>query len=354
MFDPLKALLSPEEADVLDDMPNALANNAAFEAKAIYDAGLETVTTGACSITKRITQLSVTGTKGYTLADGTSVGQEKVFVCSVAASTPVGTLTPAHALGFSTVVFNTVGDAVTFVWNGTAWERKVMDNTTTTANAAVVAAFNTQAAYDVAIETTTSGACSITKQTTQLSVTGTQAYTLADGTAVGQKKILVCTVAASTPVGTLTPANALGFSTIVFNTVGDAATLEWNGTAWVRIMMDNTTTTANAAVVSAFNTQVTYDTGIETVASGVCSVVKKTTLITIDGTKAYSLANGSTVGQVKVISCTAAINTPAGTVTPATALGYTSLAFDAANDCAVLQWTASGWMILSLNSVTAS
>jgi hypothetical protein len=77
----------------------------------------------------------------------------------------------------------------------------------------------------------TSGALGLTR-TTRVSVTGTQAFSLANGTVVGQRKSIRCTVAASTPVGTLTPASASGFTTILFDAVGECAELEWNGTAW--------------------------------------------------------------------------------------------------------------------------
>jgi hypothetical protein len=79
----------------------------------------------------------------------------------------------------------------------------------------------------------TTGALGVTTRTTRLSVTGTQAYSLADGVYVGQRKSLRCTVAAATPAGNVTPAHASGFTTIsAFDAVGDFAELEWNGTAW--------------------------------------------------------------------------------------------------------------------------
>jgi hypothetical protein len=77
----------------------------------------------------------------------------------------------------------------------------------------------------------TSGAVGLTRST-RLSVTGTVAFTLANGTELGQRKSLRCTIAAGTPVGTLTPASASGFATILFDAVGETAELEWNGTAW--------------------------------------------------------------------------------------------------------------------------
>lgn len=78
-------------------------------------------------------------------------------------------------------------------------------------------------------ETVTSGAINPALPTSFVSVTGTQAYTLANGSSLGQRKRLRCTVAASTPNGTVTPATAKGFSTINFGASGLNAgvDLEW-------------------------------------------------------------------------------------------------------------------------------
>ena len=80
-----------------------------------------------------------------------------------------------------------------------------------------------------------SGALSVVKRTTILNISGTKAYTLADGTVAGQRKTVYCRGAASTPVGVLTPANPHNFATITWNATGMANSfveLEWNGTAW--------------------------------------------------------------------------------------------------------------------------
>jgi len=76
------------------------------------------------------------------------------------------------------------------------------------------------------------GAVAVGVETTFLSVTGTVAYTLADGRYDGQKKNIRCVVAASTPIGTVTPATALavgsgGAASWIFKGVGDFAMLEW-------------------------------------------------------------------------------------------------------------------------------
>jgi hypothetical protein len=97
-----------------------------------------------------------------------------------------------------------------------------------------------------------------------------------------------------------------------------------------------------------------YDDGVELVTSGALSVTKRTSKISIDGTKAYTLADGTFVGQIKVIICTVAANTPAGTVTPVNIDVGSSLAFNATNDACVLVWDGTNWLIQALNSVSVS
>jgi len=103
--------------------------------------------------------------------------------------------------------------------------------------------------HAVSPTTVTSGAIPITGKTTFVSVTGTVAFSLANGTHVGQVKELVCTVAASTPIGTLTPASPLGYATILFNAVGESVHLVWTGTAWICSGVGGLTVT-NAATLA--------------------------------------------------------------------------------------------------------
>ena len=87
---------------------------------------------------------------------------------------------------------------------------------------------------NAAPSTVTSGAVSVANYMSYLSVTGTQTFTLAAGTAVGQLKKIMCIVAASTPNGTLTIANPVSASTdtVLFTALGDTVDLMWNGSAW--------------------------------------------------------------------------------------------------------------------------
>ena len=89
--------------------------------------------------------------------------------------------------------------------------------------------------------TFTSGAIDVTTPISFLSATGTVAYSLAAGTA-GQIKMLVCTVAASTPVGVLTPVASAndGYNTITFNAVGETATLLYTNSGWMILALGGT------------------------------------------------------------------------------------------------------------------
>jgi len=97
-----------------------------------------------------------------------------------------------------------------------------------------------------------------------------------------------------------------------------------------------------------------YDGGFETVTSGAISLTKRTTKLSIDGTKAFTLADGLYAGQIKFLFCSVATNTPAGTVTPANFDVGASLGFNATNDAAILEWDGTNWIAVSLTSVTIS
>lgn len=79
----------------------------------------------------------------------------------------------------------------------------------------------------------TQTAISVTHALTLLQTAGTNATTLANGTVVGQIKIIVHdTDGGSTEC---TPATPVGFVDLDFETVGDTATLMWTGAAWVAL-----------------------------------------------------------------------------------------------------------------------
>jgi len=80
----------------------------------------------------------------------------------------------------------------------------------------------------------TVGEIDVTTPVSFLSVTGSTTFSLPAGT-TGQIKILVCTVAASTPAGTLTPIASAndGYDTIIFNEKGQSATLIYENSGWI-------------------------------------------------------------------------------------------------------------------------
>ncbi len=80
----------------------------------------------------------------------------------------------------------------------------------------------------------TTAAVSVTTALTLLTTDDTTASTLADGTIVGQIKIIVYDVDSGSTV--CTPATASGFSTVTFTDAGDTIVLLWTTTrGWVCI-----------------------------------------------------------------------------------------------------------------------
>lgn len=81
-------------------------------------------------------------------------------------------------------------------------------------------------------EVVTSGALSVVKTHTNLSCTGTQAYTLAAGTKGGQLKTIRTTTAASTPIPTITFTGANAGANISQSTHNTAATTDFLMLRW--------------------------------------------------------------------------------------------------------------------------
>ena len=79
-------------------------------------------TVGEIDVTTPVSFISVTGTTTFSLPAGTT-GQIKILVCTVAASTPAGTLTPIASAndGYDTITFDQVGQAVTLIYTNSAW-----------------------------------------------------------------------------------------------------------------------------------------------------------------------------------------------------------------------------------------
>lgn len=67
-----------------------------------------------------------------------------------------------------------------------------------------------------------------------LAVDGTDAFTLADGTYIGQVVNVFCLAGTNIPVGTITPATPLGYATVSsLGALGDSVRFEWNGSGWI-------------------------------------------------------------------------------------------------------------------------
>ena len=79
-------------------------------------------TTGEIDVTTPVSFLSITGSTTFSLPAGT-IGQVKVLVCTVAASTPLGVLTPVASGndGYDTITFNAKGQAVTLIYEKSGW-----------------------------------------------------------------------------------------------------------------------------------------------------------------------------------------------------------------------------------------
>ncbi len=87
----------------------------------------------------------------------------------------------------------------------------------------------------------TGGAIIVTNYLTTINTdAGGDAFTLADGTVVGQMKKILLVVDGGGDA-TITPANLAGGTTITMNDAADYVILQWNGTDWVVIENSGTT-----------------------------------------------------------------------------------------------------------------
>ena len=93
------------------------------------------------------------------------------------------------------------------------------------------------------------GAINITSFSTNWTTTGANAGTLADGTSVGQQKVITLVVDGGD--GTLTPTNLKDGTTITFSNVGDQVRLVWDGAEWVVVERLNVATGAATTPVLA-------------------------------------------------------------------------------------------------------
>lgn len=203
---------------------------------------------GALSLTRVRTELTVSGTKAYTLAAPTLVNQRKVITCVSAASTPLGSVTissPDDTTGFvcaTVFTFTAVGQEIELeATSALKWRCKRVK----------------RAGMKTAIE---AGVTSLTNlrlvQVYSLAVDGTDAGSsttaIPDGSTPGERCSVVCESAANTPIGSVTGTflgmfgtsyTTIGAIGVAASTtvVGDVALLEWNGSAWVVIYQNGCT-----------------------------------------------------------------------------------------------------------------
>lgn len=193
---------------------------------------------------------------------------------------------------------------------------------------------------------------------TRLVVSGTMAFTLPDAAVAGHRKRIVCESAASSPAGTLTitsPDTTTGHvcaSTFFFDSPGQAIELIWTGSKWrVERIKRAGNSGANGVVVGTTvltgkNLWATYELSVtNTVASSVAS--------------GKGIPDGSTPGEMILVTCTTAGGTPVGTIELAglvVATGATGTktlgTFNATTVWASLVWTGTYWQLLG--AVTAN
>lgn len=119
--------------------------------------------------------------------------------------------------------------------------------------------------------------------------------------------------------------------------------LDTDGSPWVDMSAEVLAEGANA--------------GVETLNTpGAISTLVRLTLLDVDGTDPYTLADGFYEGQRKTVTCKSGANTPVATVTPATASGHANVtAIGAIGDTVTWEWHFSGgWSIVSANGVTVA
>ena len=110
---------------------------------------------------------------------------------------------------------------------------------------ATTGAFTTSATYDATIiggvqSLSGAGAVDLTNLITEVTTTGADALTLADGSTSGQVKIINMIVDGGD--GTLTPTTFGNGTTITFDAVAESVTLVWNSTiGWVATSVQGAT-----------------------------------------------------------------------------------------------------------------
>ena len=191
------------------------------------------------------------------------------------------------------------------------------------------------------------GAISPNAGRVDLTVSGTVAYTLADGN-VGHEMDILCVSAASSPLGTLTITTRYGSepATHVFTAAGQRLRLRMTATGWKVIAKTRTgslTVVVGTDVLTGHDMVSTYNLSI----TG-----------TVSSTSTMAIPSAQVEGEAIWIRCTTAASTPNGSIgiTAKTLAGAaaTAAAVNATTDYEHLRWDGSAFQELITNSVTLS
>lgn len=234
-----------------------------------------------------------------------------------------------------------------------------------TTHTAEVGNFNTEAIGQLRVALrggidaiSAAGAVDLTQFVTELTVSGTIAYTMAAPTVDKQRKLIRCVSAASSPLGTVTITNpdaTTGFvcpTTITFTAVGQevefeavsiSGTLKWRihkvRRSGVQILVLGTTLTAGLVLAHTYS----------------CSVTG-----TVDSTGATkALPDGLVPGDMCIIACSTAALTPIGSLdftglTLANAAVTHLQAIGATTDTVTLTWNGAAWLVIANSGITVA
>ena len=188
---------------------------------------------------------------------------------------------------------------------------------------------------------------------TELTVSGTMAFTLAAPTFAGQRKKITCVSGASTPLGTLTITGqdtTTGFvcaSVFTFTTAGQSVELQaTTGLKWRAVAI------RRAGVRTlVVGTTVTTGLNLEHYALSVTGTVSSTTT--------RAIPDGSAPGEMLMVGCSVAASIPSGTIgitalTTLGAAGTTLGTFTLTTNYAGLMWNGTGWQLTGNSAVVLS
>ncbi len=196
-----------------------------------------------------------------------------------------------------------------------------------------------------AVETVSAAGALSTTKYTNLSVSGTKAYTLADGATPGQYKVIDCTVAASTPLGTVTITTPLSgeSATHVFTAVGQRLTLVWQTGGWHVV---GKVRAGRQVVVVGTTDLAGYD---------MCDAYDLSVTATVHSTSTKGIPAGSVAGEIIHLDVTFAATTPIGDIAITAALGVSTAASSWANitdtqSTIDAQWTGAKWQVIQFTA----